>query len=95
MKPSELTEFHKLPEVIIAYRAHRPCETDWISYTLDRNIAERFALERKVDHIAQYQLRKRDVLALFLRRGEQEIIMLDPKKAGRPQYLSVGERSNT
>ena len=83
MKPSEWTAFKRLPEKITAYRAHRQGETDWISYTLDKTIAERFARERGVSHIVEYQIRKKDVLALFLRREEQEILMLTPRFAKR------------
>jgi hypothetical protein len=81
MKPSEVVVYDELPQEITAYRAHREGETDWISYTLDRDIAERFAKERGVQEIAKYKLDKQHVLALFLRRGEQELIMLDPSKA--------------
>lgn len=91
MKPSEFEEFKKLPNQIIAYRAHRPHETDWISYTLDLEIARRFARERGVSEVVQYRLRKKDVIALFLRRGEQELIMLEPSKATRQQSIPLTE----
>ncbi|GBF34124.1 prophage Lp2 protein 22 [Desulfocucumis palustris] len=65
----------------MVYRAHRYEEKDWISYTLDQAIATRFARERKVNEISLYRLRRRDVIALFLRRGEQEIIMLQTERA--------------
>lgn len=81
MKPSELAVFDKLPKRIKAYRAHRDGETDWISYTLDPMIAARFARERDVSEITEYQLNKRDVLALFLRRDEMELLALWPKEA--------------
>jgi hypothetical protein len=83
MKPSELRVFKALPETVTAYRAHRNNETDWISYTLDRGVAKRFARERGVTEFVEYRLAKADVLALFLRRGEQELIMLNPTKAVR------------
>lgn len=89
MKPSELIEFNKLPKWITAYRAHRLGETDWISYTLGREIAERFARERGVSEIVAYELQKKDCIALFLRRDEQEIIMLDPAKARRIEVLPL------
>ncbi|WP_207655584.1 hypothetical protein [Desulfocucumis palustris] len=81
MKPSELAIFNTLPNNILVYRAHRYEEKDWISYTLDQAIATRFARERKVNEISLYRLRRRDVIALFLRRGEQEIIMLQTERA--------------
>ncbi|WP_391560630.1 hypothetical protein [Robertmurraya sp.] len=89
MKPSELEVFKKLPKYIMAYRAQRPGETDWISYTLDLHIAARFARERGVNEVVEYQLRKTDVIALFLRRGEQELLMLDPIKAKRIGSVDV------
>lgn len=83
MKPSELSVYREIPERIRVYRAHRAGERDWISYTLDKTVAERFAREREVSEIVEYELRKKDVIALFLRREEQEIIMLNPGKAKR------------
>lgn len=81
MKPSELKELAKLPNKLIVYRAHRDNETDNIAYTLDYQTAQRFARERHVDEVKAYRVKKRDVLALFLRRGESEIIVLDKSKA--------------
>ncbi|MFT9496350.1 hypothetical protein [Anaerosolibacter sp.] len=80
MKPSELKAFQNLPKRITIYRAHRPNETDWIAYTLDFDIAKRFARERQVNIITEYRIKKADVTALFLRRGENEIIALDKSK---------------
>lgn len=80
MKPSELKRFKKLPPILIAYRAHRNGETDWISYTLNENTAKRFARERNVNSIKKYMIKKEDVTALFLRRGEDEILVIDQRK---------------
>ena len=80
MKPSELDKFKILPYNVTIFRAHRPEESDWIAYTLDKDIATRFADERKVNSIKEYKVRKKDIAALFLRRGEQEIIVLDKSK---------------
>lgn len=77
MKPSEVRAFEFLPQVITVYRAHRPNEEDWIAYTLSPDIAKRFANERGVTNIHKYHVNKRHVLALFLRRGEEEILVLD------------------
>ncbi|GKU79808.1 hypothetical protein [Paenibacillus sp. L3-i20] len=82
MKPSELTAFNLLPNQIVAYRAHRQNETDWISYTLDKALAERWVRQRG-GYLRSYELSKEDCIALFLRRGESEILMLDPKKASQ------------
>lgn len=80
MKPSEERRFDALPHAITVYRAHRPGETDWIAYTLDEQTVKRFAAERGVSTYSEYQVKKRDALALFLRRGEHEIIVLDRNK---------------
>lgn len=84
MKPSELKEYNRLPYFITIYRAKRPNEKKWIAYTLDIDIAKRFAKERKVNKITKYEVKKKDVLALFLRRGEKEIIVLDENK---PKFI--------
>ena len=89
MKPSELAVYRQLPDVITAYRAHRTDETDWISYTLSPEIAGRFARERGVNTVTEYQLRKRNVIALFLRREEQELIMLRPDRAQKIRPVPV------
>ena len=81
MKPSELREYNKLNSNIIAYRVHRKDEKDWIAYTLSLDIAKRFAKERDVQTISQYRIKKKDIEALFLRRGEEEIILLNKSKA--------------
>jgi hypothetical protein len=80
MKPSELNKFKHLPWFVTIYRAHRPGETDWIAYTLDPLIAARFARERGVDKVMEYRVKKRDILALFTRRGEDEVLVLDKSK---------------
>jgi hypothetical protein len=80
MKPSEWESFKAMPNIFTAYRAHRPSETDWISYTLDKELVDRWAQERD-GYVRSYTLNKLHCLALFLRRGETEILMLSPKKA--------------
>lgn len=81
MKPSEYEEYERLPWFITAYRAHRNNESDWISYTLDKSIAFRFARERGTRAIKEYKLKKSDVAALFLRRNEAEIIVVNKDNA--------------
>lgn len=81
MKPSEVSEYNKLNSNINAYRVHRKDEKDWIAYTLSFDVALRFAKERKVESISEYRIKKKDIEALFLRRGEFEIILLDKSKA--------------
>lgn len=89
MKPSELEKFKQLPWFVSIYRAHRPCETDWIAYTLDSLIAARFARERGIDHVVEYRVKKRDILALFLRRGEAEVLVLDKNKINFVREIKV------
>lgn len=84
MKPSELKVFNNLPYFVTAYRAHRPNETDWIAYTIKKDIAFRFALERGVSSISEYQVKKREILTLFLRRGEHEVLVIDKSK---PRFI--------
>jgi len=89
MKPSELTAYDRLPYFLTAYRAHRPWETEWISYTLNINIACRFARERGVNQVSQYAIKKRDISALFLRRAEEEILVLDKGKARHVRDIEI------
>lgn len=90
MKPSEMRSFDALPERFEAYRAHRTGEQDWIAYTVDRQVAARFADERGVEFVMAYAIAKRDVLALFTRRGEAEILVLNrhlPQRLGAIDIL--------
>ncbi len=77
MKPSECLAYIQLPRFVRAFRAHRPNECDWISYTLDPGIAAKFALQRGVETITEYMVPRDAILALFLRRAEQEVIVLE------------------
>lgn len=81
MKPNELKAFKKLPPMIKCYRAHRHGEKLWISYTLSLERARAFAEAREGGQIRVYRIKKSDVTAYFLRRGEFELIMLDQSKA--------------
>lgn len=81
MKPSELRALSALPDVITAYRAHRPGETDWIAYSTSIDAAARFAIQRGVRELSQYSIQKADVLAYFTRRKENELIVLDKARA--------------
>jgi len=90
MKPSELQQLIGLPEYFRAYRAHRRGEKDWIAYTLDQQKAAMFARQREVDIVAEYAVQKRDVLALFTRRGEAEVIVINrlmPVRIGELEVL--------
>jgi hypothetical protein len=81
MKPSELQAYRELPDPLTVYRAHRPGEQDWISYTLSTDTVAMFALQRGIRKVSEHQVSKNDVLCLFLRRGEFEVLVLDKAKA--------------
>ena len=89
MKPSELEFFNLLPPTILVYRAHRPGETDWISYTLFPQKAAEFAARRGTDQVKEYLVDKRDALCVFTRRGEFEVLVLDKSKAVFMRQLPV------
>lgn len=89
MKPSELTVLRQLPDPVTIYRAHRPGETDWIAYTIHPMKAAQFAHRRGVGVVREYQVAKADVLCLFLRRGEMEVLVLDRTKLVMVRELPV------
>ncbi len=96
MKPSELKAFENLPWFVTVYRAHRPEENDCIAYTLNKDIAFRFAREREVNSIKEYKAKKNDITALFLRREEDEIIILDKEKVSLiREHTEIIEDNNT
>lgn len=77
MKPHEIVKLNSLPDEVECFRAHRHKEKDWISYTLEESIALKFLVMRPRGVIKKYVVKKGDIRALFLRRGEMEIIVLD------------------
>lgn len=77
MKPSEYEAYERLGWFVTVYRAHREGETDWIAYTMNKDIAFRFAREREVHAIREYKVKKRDITAVFLRREEDEVIIVN------------------
>lgn len=81
MKPSELEVWRSLGEPMTLFRAHRPEETDWISYSLFPQEAAKFARRRGVDRVSEYRVAKADALCFFMRRGEFEVLVLDRMKA--------------
>lgn len=81
MKPSEVEVFRALGDSLTLYRAHRPDELDWISYSLLAPKAAEFARRHNVASVSEYRVSKDDVLCLFLRRSECEVLVLDRTKA--------------
>lgn len=94
MKPSEVAALAHLPEVACVYRAHRPEETDWIAYTLSFEKACEFAARRRSPVIRRYDVDKEDILALFLRRGEFEVLVLDRNLPRLSETFPVLYREN-
>ncbi len=89
MKPSELMEFRRLRDPLTLYRAHRPDEQDWISYTIFAKEAGRFALRRGGSVVKEYRGSKADAICLFLRRDEFEVLVLDKSKVEFVRELPV------
>jgi hypothetical protein len=89
MKPDELRAFDALPNFLECYRAHRPDEEDWISFTLNPETAAKMAINRGVDEITLYKINKKFCIALFLRRGEHELITMQKDKAKKIRNISI------
>ncbi|MEE0816116.1 MAG: hypothetical protein U0M13_10690 [Desulfovibrio fairfieldensis] len=45
--------------------------------------------EREVPTLCAYHILRRDILALFLRRGEYEVLCLDKKKARQVERIKI------
>jgi hypothetical protein len=75
-------------EFVAAFMLARNCwftykakKTEGINYTLFPQEAAKFARKRGVDKVSEYLITKADVCAIFLRRGEFEVLVLDRTKA--------------
>lgn len=79
MKPSELKALKKLPNKINLFRAQQPGETDWIAYSTSPAIAAKFAAMKGISEVSVFRVKKPNIAALFLRRGEYEVIVLDKR----------------
>lgn len=75
MKKGDRKTWRKLPEVVTAYRAvNSPEEIETaISWTLDKDIAEKLFNEREV---VLKRIHKSSIIAFFDRRREKEIIVI-------------------
>jgi hypothetical protein len=89
LRPSEYEALKRLPQRFSAFRAHRLGETDWLSYTLNPVTAALFTRRRGVERFTEYSVPRKDVTALFLRRGEDEILVLDRRHVRRIQEWQV------
>lgn len=65
---------------VTAYRATLPGETDYFNYTLDYDVAELFSLRKRGSVIEAYHIPVGAIIALFLRRNEYEIIVMDRER---------------
>jgi hypothetical protein len=89
MKPSECDILYSLSDKMVAFRAHRPGEWDWISYTLNHRVAVKFAIQYGIRQIESYWVNSADITALFTRRGEYEILVLDKSRAVRHKTIQL------
>ncbi len=88
MSKQDLKEYNNLPEKFIIYRgttnplAEEDDEYKPLSWTLDEKIAQKFSLRfdnEDAGRVLKMEIKKEDAVALFLGRGEKEIIYL-PKQ---------------
>jgi hypothetical protein len=78
MQIHELELYANLPTQVDVYRAHDWYNFSEISWTLNREVAIRLAAARNYPRISHANIHKQQIVALFLRRGEQEIILDSP-----------------
>ncbi|HHF3138001.1 TPA: hypothetical protein ACPJ18_004137 [Vibrio alginolyticus] len=78
MTSSERKEFARLPEMVTAYRAiNGESEISTaISWTLSPEIAQRVFSHNGKRQVVKRQFNKKQILAYFSRRNEQEIIVI-------------------
>ncbi|EJL6793747.1 hypothetical protein H4F26_22310 [Vibrio alginolyticus] len=78
MTSSERKEFARLPETVTAYRAiNGESEISTaISWTLSPEIAQRVFSHNGKRQVVKRQFNKKQILAYFSRRNEQEIIVI-------------------
>ncbi len=77
MTKEDLEYFDSLPETITIYRGVKKADKiDGVSWTLSREIAERFTYDFLDDgYVVEKEVHKNDVLAYFNIRDEQEIVI--------------------
>jgi hypothetical protein len=103
MDDEERKVLAELPDTIQVFRGtcYAPEGCRGLSWTLRRDIAERFAIKGAflgsrpkgaIPYLVTATLRKRDVLAYFDGRDEAEIVAL-PEKVRKPQRSRVHEPS--
>ena len=93
MDDSELTAYERLPEKIKVYRGvKKNLDYKALSWTLDKDVAKWFSL-RFTDKgiVYEAEIKKEDVFAVFMNRGEQEIV-LNYKKLENVRSLIQSKR---
>jgi hypothetical protein len=93
MKPSELKALKSLPNKITVYRAQKSDELDWISYTTSLKVLLQFARINRSTRIIRGTVKKRDITALFTRRDESEVLILDKKVIRNIENINVTDIS--
>ena len=93
MKPSELKTLKSLPNKITVYRAQKPDELDWISYTTSLKVLLQFARINRSTRTIRGTVKKRDITALFTRRDESEVLILDKKAIRNIENINVTDIS--
>jgi hypothetical protein len=81
MRKQELHMLKLMPAIVNCYRAHTAGETDWLlaePNTMD--VLSRNYGRTDLTHIGEYTLKRKDVAAIFTRRGRIEILCLDVSK---------------
>lgn len=78
MKNRERKRWRSLPKKVIAYRAiNNKAEIETaISWTLNKKIADDIFSHKGLRQVVSKKFDKKDILAFFDRRGEEEIIVL-------------------
>lgn len=89
MKPKEYGVWLNLPDVVTCYRAHREGETEWIAYTLSLEVAKKFAKDRGVSVVTEYEIPKQAVVCYMNRREEDEIIVPDQTQAQKVNEITL------
>jgi len=76
MTIEEETFFNGLPDPVTAYRAQASVGDCGISWTLNREFVERYAINTGRQFIVERMFPKNRIIAYFNRRNEQEVIIL-------------------
>ncbi|WP_337909084.1 hypothetical protein [Vibrio cholerae] len=89
MKPSEFEAYNNLQDEVRVYRALRSEDDGGLSFTLDLKFALKFAKARGRLAVGEYLLSKEGVYALFLRRGESEVLVLNKRHLAKTGIMKI------